>query len=100
MLDRPFKISPSFHIGKGSGYLAVLVLALYIQDTHTVHLYSKPEAIWPACPLLLFWISRAWLIAHRGEMHDDPIVFALKDRTSWLVGIIFIFFFGLARVMT
>jgi len=38
------------------------------------------------CPLLLFWISRVWLIAHRGQMHDDPIVFALKDRVSYLIG--------------
>ncbi len=38
------------------------------------------------CPLLLFWISRVWLIAHRGQMHDDPIVFALKDGVSYLVG--------------
>jgi 4-hydroxybenzoate polyprenyltransferase/phosphoserine phosphatase len=80
-------------LGTSSGYLAVLVLALYIQDRNTATLYRHPQLIWLACPLLLYWISRTWIIAHRGGMHDDPIVFAAKDRTSLAVvllcGIIF-----------
>jgi 4-hydroxybenzoate polyprenyltransferase len=72
-------------LGAASGYLSVLVLALYIQDKETTNLYRHPQFIWLACPLLLYWVSRAWLIAHRGSMHDDPIVFAAKDRGSWLV---------------
>ncbi len=84
-------------LGTGSGYLSVLVLALYIQDSHSASLYQTPQLIWLACPLLLFWISRAWIIAHRGQMHDDPIVFALKDKVSWLMGFCFIIIFGLAR---
>jgi hypothetical protein len=68
-----------------SGYLAVLVLALYIQDHATAVLYRTPELIWLACPLLLFWISRMWLEAHRGNMHDDPVVFAARDRVSLAV---------------
>ncbi|WP_144108561.1 UbiA family prenyltransferase [Paraburkholderia sp. BCC1886] len=72
-------------MGAASGYLSVLVLALYIQDAKTTHLYSHPQLIWLACPLLLYWISRTWLITHRGLMHDDPVVFAAKDRTSLLV---------------
>ena len=86
-------------LGAGAGYIAVLVLVLYIQDSHTADLYQNPHLIWLACPLLLYWISRIWLITHRGEMHDDPIVFALKDRSSWIVGICFIAIFWLARVM-
>lgn len=86
-------------MGTSAGYLAVLVLALYIQDSHTAELYPTPKFIWLACPLLLFWISRAWLIAHRGQMHDDPIVFALKDRMSWVVAGCFIAVFGLARLI-
>ncbi|WP_250465432.1 UbiA family prenyltransferase [Caballeronia sp. GAFFF2] len=69
-------------LGTSSGYLAVLVLALYIQDRGTMALYRHPQIIWLACPLLLYWISRTWIIAHRGGMNDDPIVFAAKDRTS------------------
>lgn len=86
-------------LGGNAGYIAVLVLALYIQDSHTASLYATPNFIWLACPLLLFWISRAWLIAHRGYMHDDPIVFASKDRVSWAVAALFVIVFVLARVV-
>ena len=87
-------------LGGTAGYVAVLVLALYIQDSHTASLYATPTFIWLACPLLLFWISRAWLIAHRGHMHDDPIVFALKDRVSWVVAALFVVVFVLAKVIS
>jgi len=87
-------------LGGSSGYTAVLVLALYIQDSNTASLYATPTLIWLACPLLLFWISRAWLIAHRGNMHDDPIVFALKDRVSWIVVALFGAVFVLAKVVS
>lgn len=83
-------------LGASSGYLAVMVLALYIQDPNTIALYQHPQIIWLACPLLLFWISRTWLLTHRGQMHDDPIVFAIKDRTSLLVGGLFGLIFWLA----
>lgn len=86
-------------MGIGAGYLAVLVLALYIQDPHTMELYRSPQFIWLACPLLLYWISRAWLIADRDQMHDDPIVFAIKDRTSWIIGLCFIVIFALAMLV-
>lgn len=86
-------------LGSNAGYIAVLVLAFYIQDANTARLYSNPTIIWLACPLLLYWISRAWLIAHRGQMHDDPVVFAIKDRTSWLVGALFGAVFVLAKTM-
>jgi len=86
-------------LGSNAGYIAVLVLAFYIQDSHTAQLYAQPMLIWLACPLLLYWISRVWLIAHRGHMHDDPIVFAIKDRASWLVGALFCAVFVLARAM-
>lgn len=86
-------------MGVAAGYLAVLILALYIQDSHTAEMYKSPTLIWLACPLLLYWISRAWLIAHRGEMHDDPIVFALTDKVSWVVSVCFVTIFGLARLV-
>src|SRR5260364_127394 len=59
-------------VAAASGYLCVMVLALYIQETSTAALYRAPQLIWLACPLLLFWISRTWLLAHRGQIHDDP----------------------------
>lgn len=76
-------------LGASSGYLSVMVLALYIQDQSTMALYSSPQVIWLACPVLLFWVSRVWLLTHRGLMHDDPIVFAIKDPVSLFAGILF-----------
>ena len=84
-------------MGIASGYMSVLVMALYIQDSKTAMLYHEPKFIWLACPLLLYWVSRVWMITHRGHMHDDPIVFAIKDKTSWLIGAGFLTVFALAR---
>ncbi|MGO8676023.1 MAG: UbiA family prenyltransferase [Limisphaerales bacterium] len=75
-------------LGSTSGYLAVLVLALYVNSEQVVVLYRRPMVLLLICPLLLYWISRAWMIAHRGEMDGDPIVFALKDRASYGVGLV------------
>lgn len=69
-------------LGSASGYMAVLVLALYVDSTASEVLYRHPLHLWLLCPLLLYWISRTWAIAHRGIMHDDPVVFALKDKVS------------------
>jgi 4-hydroxybenzoate polyprenyltransferase len=75
-------------LGASAGYLAIMVLALYIQDKNVANLYSNPQIIWLACPIMLYWVSRIWLLTHRGQMHDDPLVFTIKDPASWLVGII------------
>jgi 4-hydroxybenzoate polyprenyltransferase/phosphoserine phosphatase len=73
-------------LGSASGYMAVLVLALYINSSEVQVLYRYPQAIWLLCPLLLYWISRVWLGAHRGKLHEDPVVFALWDHVSrWLM---------------
>lgn len=69
-------------LGGSSGYLAVLVLALYIDSTASESLYRHPHYLWMLCPLLLYWISRTWAIAHRGIMHDDPVIFAVMDNVS------------------
>jgi 4-hydroxybenzoate polyprenyltransferase len=83
-------------LGASSGYISALVLALYINDASAVTLYQSPKWMWAACPLLLFWLSRVWLLAHRGQMHDDPIVFALRDGVSRWVGVCFVLVFILA----
>lgn len=72
-------------LGGASGYMSVLVLALYINSTASEALYRNQQVLWLLCPLLLYWISRVWLIAHRGHMHDDPVVFALVDRVSRVI---------------
>ncbi len=74
-------------LGTGAGLAAVLVLALYIDSAPARQLYATPQVLWLVCPLLLYWISRLWFKAHRGEMDDDPVVFALRDRVSLGLGI-------------
>ena len=76
-------------LGVASGYASVMVLALYLNSDSVVKLYRIPEAVWGAVPVLLFWVSWMWMQAHRGEMHDDPLVFALKDKASLAAGIAF-----------
>ena len=75
-------------LGSASGYLSVLVLALYINSPEIQALYSRPKAIWLLCVLMLYWVSRVWMQASRGLMHDDPVVFALKDRVSVGIGVL------------
>ena len=70
-------------LGPTSGYLAVAVLALYMNSPEVLVLYSRPAALWLIGPLLLYWVTRVWFLAHRGQMHGDPVVFALTDRPSY-----------------
>ena len=73
--------------GVTSGYLSVLVLALYVNGADVARLYRHPQVIWLACPMLLFWISRVWFLANRGKLSDDPVVFAARDPVSYALGI-------------
>lgn len=72
--------------GIAVGFIAVLVFSLYLNGEEVRRLYPSPLRLWGVVPLLMYWIGRVWMKAHRGEMHDDPIVFALRDRASYLVG--------------
>jgi 4-hydroxybenzoate polyprenyltransferase len=69
-------------LGTSCGALSALVLALYMSSETVVRLYSRAGFIWLTCVLLLYWISHMWLMAHRGRMTDDPLVFAVKNRVS------------------
>jgi 4-hydroxybenzoate polyprenyltransferase len=82
--DLPFLES----LGISSGYMSVLVLALYIHSPEIEDLYSRPKIIWILCILLLYWITRAWMVTRRGKMHSDPVLFALKDPTSLAIGML------------
>lgn len=84
--------------GAVSGYISVLVAALYINSDRVVGLYLHPELLWLICPLLLYWISRMWMLAFRGQLHDDPVLFAIKDRESWIVGALIAVVLVLARL--
>ncbi|MGH9967883.1 MAG: UbiA family prenyltransferase [Pyrinomonadaceae bacterium] len=74
--------------GSVSGYLSVLVLVLYINSKEVVALYHRPTVLWLIGPCLLYWITRVWLLAHRGEMDEDPILFTVKDPASYVVGVV------------
>jgi len=75
-------------LGVSSGYISAFIIALYIQTEDIISLYTHPIAIWFMLPIILFWISWVWLKATRGEMNDDPIVFAIKDKVSHLVAML------------
>ena len=79
--DLPFLLT----IGVAAGYFTVVVMAFYINSGDSLVLYHHRKPLWLVCPLLLFWISRIWLLTTRGKMPDDPVVFALRDQTSWIV---------------
>jgi 4-hydroxybenzoate polyprenyltransferase len=72
-------------IGSAAAMVSALVLALYINGETAKNLYSRPEMLWILCPLLLYWIARVWLLAARGQMHDDPVLFAVRDAPSYAV---------------
>ena len=74
-------------LAAGSGFAAVVVFALYTQSSAEQTLYSRPVFLWAICPLLLYWLGRLTLLANRGAVADDPVVFALRDRVSWLTGL-------------
>lgn len=75
-------------LGASSGYISVLVMALYLNSEQVRTLYQHPVMLWFLCPVILYWVSRVWLLSHRGELDADPIVFAITDRVSYLSGAI------------
>lgn len=72
-------------MGVVSGFLSVVVFSLYIYSPEVSHLYSHPKYLWGTSLLFLFWISHIWVVTNRGKMMDDPIVFAIKDKTSYVI---------------
>lgn len=72
-------------MGLGSGYLSVLVLALYINGGQVRSLYAHPDLLWGVAVALLYWISRIWLLVRRGELDEDPVAFATTDRHTYVL---------------
>jgi 4-hydroxybenzoate polyprenyltransferase len=83
-------------LGIGCGCLATLVLGLYVNSQQVLLLYHQPMLLLLLCPLWLFWISHAWLVTCRRQMHDDPIVFAFQDRKSYVVGALILLVLAMA----
>lgn len=70
-------------LGGASGFIAVLVFALYINSSDVIEQYTHPEVLWLMCPILGYWIMRMWMLVARNQMDQDPIFFAILDRNSW-----------------
>jgi len=84
---RDYTVSDTYvlaSMGVTSGFVSILVVALYLSDVESISQYAYPEVLWLICPLLLYWIGRMWVKTFRDEMHDDPIVFTIKDKGSLL----------------
>lgn len=90
------KLMPPF--GIASGMIAVFVFAFYTLSSDINRLYNEPRLVLLICPLLIYWISRVWFLAGRGELHDDPIVFAIKDKASWAIMILSVILIILATL--
>jgi 4-hydroxybenzoate polyprenyltransferase len=85
-------------LGIAAGFLSVLVLALYLNSPEVQLLYTQPQWVWGNVPVMVFWVSWLWLRAHRGEMHDDPLIFAIKDKVSLISGVLFASFLMLGSL--
>ena len=72
--------------GTSSAFAAVVIFSIYISGSDVTKLYRNPALLWLIMPLMMLWLSRVWLLASRGELHEDPVVFAITDRTSLLIG--------------
>lgn len=86
-------------MGLGTNLIAILVLSLYVSsDIYVRPLYSDPQWLWGAVILVMMWSSRIWLLSHRGELDDDPVSFAIRDRLSILMGLATGLFFALSLI--
>jgi len=72
--------------GAACSVASALVYCLDITSEEVVRLYGRPDILWLGLPILLYWLGRVWLLANRGLVHEDPLLFALRDRVSWVVG--------------
>lgn len=73
-------------MGTAIGYVALLVFALYLINENSKELYAFPAALWLILPLMLYWMSRVWILAQRGHMHEDPVVFTIRDKVRYGLG--------------
>ncbi len=73
-------------LGTGAAYASVVVTTLYISNQETSLLYKHALRLWLVVPVLLLWLSQVWMLASRGEMHDDPVVWAITSKRSLLLG--------------
>jgi 4-hydroxybenzoate polyprenyltransferase len=75
-------------LGTGAAYASVVVMTLYINNAETKALYHHVTRLWLVVLVLLLWLSQVWMLASRGDMHDDPVVYAITDKRSLLLGVL------------
>jgi 4-hydroxybenzoate polyprenyltransferase/phosphoserine phosphatase len=75
-------------LGVGSSFSAVVIFSLYVHSQDVLLLYSSPEFLFLLCPIVLYWLSRNWLLAHRGELKEDPVTLAIRDPVSYGVALV------------
>ena len=73
--------------GTSSAFAATVIFANYISSREVITLYRHPERLWLIMPLMILWLCRVWLLASRGNLNEDPLVFALTDKMSLMLGI-------------
>ena len=86
--------------GVTSGFVSLLVMSLYINSENVLKLYKQPAFIWLTIPVFLYWIMRMWAVANRGEMSDDPVIFAIRDRATYVVFVCIIIIMVLATTVS
>jgi 4-hydroxybenzoate polyprenyltransferase len=83
-------------LGVAAGYASLIIFSLYLNTDTLIQLYSSPKLLWALVPVFTYWINYLWLTAHRGQMHHDPIVFAITNRASQFTGLAFVLVLALA----
>jgi len=86
-------------VGLAAGYISVLVMALYVNSPAVQQLYAFPYALWGICGVLLYWLTRMVLITNRGAMHDDPVIFAARDRVSQICFVLMLGFAAMGALL-
>jgi 4-hydroxybenzoate polyprenyltransferase len=76
------------NLGVCSGYLSLVIFALYIKSPEVQALYHHPDFLWGVCMILIYWISRLWFLAKRRELWGDPVLFAVQDPHSLVLGVL------------
>jgi 4-hydroxybenzoate polyprenyltransferase len=102
VVGRGYQISDLWLIGSlgvSCGVLSILVLILYVNSPDVALLYTNPLLLMLLAPIFLYWIARVWLLASRGLLHEDPVLFALRDKASYLVGLLTVVVIFLATGM-
>lgn len=89
---------PSMQIaGLAAGLISILIVVLYIQNPHVRVLYSHSDRLWFTTPVFLYWVTRVWALGYKDQINDDPVLFALKDKASWICLILVFLIMGASR---